>query len=97
MGAKFTRAALTKGQISLSIFNYHGGIMSIIGKSGKSISRECQDLIQEVQKDVAEFGGDVVVYSVYVLIDGVKIYTNYRYVLCNLHIVDISSLCYTVV
>lgn len=45
-----------------------------------NISFESSELIAELKKDVAEFGEDLILYVWYRVINGIKIYTNYDFV-----------------
>ena len=54
--------------------------MAFINQDGESISYECDDLIEELNKDIKEFGGNTVVAVWCKDVSGVTIYTNYDFI-----------------
>jgi len=54
--------------------------MPLINSRGEKISYECKDLIEELEGDIAEFGGDMVVDVVTMRVKGVTLYTDYNFV-----------------
>ena len=54
--------------------------MSFKNEYGANISYECDDLIEELKADIAEFGGDTIVAVWCKKTHGVTIYTNYDFI-----------------
>lgn len=54
--------------------------MAIINKDGKAISYCCEELIEELKHDIAEFGGDTIVTVWCKEHEGVILYTNYDFI-----------------
>jgi hypothetical protein len=57
-----------------------GVIMAFINKNGESVSFECSELIGELKRDIAEFGGDTIVCVWCQKYKGVELYTNYDFI-----------------
>lgn len=55
--------------------------MAFINANGESISYECSDLIEELNQDIEEFGGDRIVAVWCKEFEGVIIYTNYDFII----------------
>ena len=54
--------------------------MPLINHQGERISYECEDLIKELEDDIAEFGGDMIVDVVTMRAKGVTLYIDYNFV-----------------
>lgn len=54
--------------------------MAFRNSQGKAISFECSELIEELNEDIAEFGGDMLVEVVTEEREGVTIYKDYNFV-----------------
>lgn len=54
--------------------------MAFINHSGKSISFDCTELIEELKEDIAEFGGNMLIEVVTEEREGVTIYKDYNFV-----------------
>ena len=54
--------------------------MSFINSNGIKLSYECEDLIEELKGDIAEFGGDQIVAVWCLDNSGVTFYTNYDFI-----------------
>lgn len=54
--------------------------MAFINADGKSISFECSELIEELKKDIQEFGGSKIVVVWCKEYEGVILYTNYDFI-----------------
>ena len=55
--------------------------MSFLNKNNKKISFESSEFISELKNDIAEFGENIILYVWYKIIDGVKIYVNYDFII----------------
>lgn len=55
--------------------------MAFVNNEGMKISHECEDLIQELQEDIAEFGDDLEVDVITFFSCGVKLYEDYNFIL----------------
>lgn len=55
--------------------------MALTGDDGLSYSYDSSHLIAELQQDIAEFGKDTLVYGVFYWQSGIKLYTNYDFIL----------------
>jgi hypothetical protein len=55
--------------------------MAFVNAEGKSISYSCDELIQELREDIAEFGKDKVVNVWCMEKEGVILYTNYDFII----------------
>ena len=53
--------------------------MAIRNAFGYAVSYECEELIDELQDDIEEFGEDLVVEVVTEMMHGVKIYKDYNF------------------
>ena len=53
--------------------------MAFLGKSGKRISMDCSELLEELREDIAEFGPSEKVMVWCKKTDGVELYTNYDF------------------
>lgn len=51
--------------------------MALENRDGKKISYECSRLIEELKRDIAEFGGEKLVYVITEKKEGVIIYKDY--------------------
>lgn len=67
---KSNQFLVLKGRKTMAI--YHNGI---------NYSYDSEDLIKELKMDIVEFGKDKEFYAWYKIIEGVKIYTNYDFIL----------------
>lgn len=54
--------------------------MPLINHQGERISYECEDLIKELEDDIAEFGGNMIVDVVTMRAKGVTLYIDYNFV-----------------
>lgn len=52
--------------------------MAFLNKNGRHISFDCDDLIEELREDIAEFGGDLIVEVVTEEREGVLLYKDYN-------------------
>ena len=57
--------------------------MPFINNQGQKISFYCEELIEELKQDIAEFGGHEIVYVWCKDTNGVTIYTNYDFILSD--------------
>lgn len=57
--------------------------MAIENENGELISYQCSDLIEEIKRDIAEFGGDTVVKVICKEYKGVIVLVNYDFILNN--------------
>lgn len=55
--------------------------MSFLNKNNKKISFESSALRTELKNDIAEFGENIILYVWYKIIDCVKIYVNYDFII----------------
>lgn len=53
-----------------------------------NISFESSELISELKNDIAEFGEDLIMYAWYRVINGVKIYTNYDFIVDDMPLIE---------
>lgn len=58
-----------------------GSKIMAIYHNGINYSYDSEDLIKELKMDIVEFGKDKEFYAWYKIIEGVKIYTNYDFIL----------------
>lgn len=54
--------------------------MAFVNKNGDKISFECTELINELKKDITEFGGEIIVAVWCRKNSGVEIYVNYDFI-----------------
>lgn len=54
--------------------------MAFINKYGEKISYNCQELINELQEDIEEFGGDLLLDVIIEVKEGVTIYKDYNFI-----------------
>lgn len=54
--------------------------MAFINEHGQKISYNCPELIKELQRDIDEFGGDMLVEAVTKEQHGVKLYIDYNFI-----------------
>lgn len=54
--------------------------MALINEHGMSVSYESEDLIEDLKRDILEFGEDEILYVWTKEIHGVKIYVNYDFI-----------------
>lgn len=54
--------------------------MAFLNKNGKKISYECGELIEELRRDITEFGGDLIVEVITEECEGVRIYKDYNFI-----------------
>lgn len=54
--------------------------MAFINKYGVKVSYNCQELINELQEDIEEFGGDLLLDVVTEVKEGVTIYKDYNFI-----------------
>ena len=54
--------------------------MAFMNKYGQKISYDCQELIEELKQDIAEFGGDTIVEVVTEEQEEVTLYKDYNFV-----------------
>lgn len=54
--------------------------MAFINKYGVKVSYNCQELINELQEDIEEFGGDLLLNVVTEVKEGVTIYKDYNFI-----------------
>lgn len=53
--------------------------MAFINKLGQNISYECSELIEELQQDIQEFGGELLLYVITKKSHGVQLYIDYSF------------------
>lgn len=54
--------------------------MEFLNKNGRHISFDCDDLIEELREDIAEFGGDLMLEVVTEEREGVLLYKEYNFI-----------------
>lgn len=54
--------------------------MAFLNKNGRHISFDCDDLIEELHEDIAEFGGDLMLKVVMEEREGVLLYKEYNFI-----------------
>lgn len=54
--------------------------MAFLNKNGRHISFDCDDLIEELREDIAEFGGDLMLKVVTEEREGVLLYKEYNFI-----------------
>lgn len=54
--------------------------MAFTNEQGQLISYSCADLIQELKKDIAEFGESLIVDVVTEVVQGVTVYKDYNFI-----------------
>lgn len=54
--------------------------MAFVNDNGEKISYDCTELICELENDIAEFGGDLILEVVTQEVNGVTIYKDYNFI-----------------
>ncbi|MCM1221741.1 MAG: hypothetical protein NC548_45445 [Lachnospiraceae bacterium] len=54
--------------------------MAFLNSEGRRISYDCEDLIEELEQDIMEFGGDLLLEVVTEERQGVTIYKDYNFI-----------------
>ena len=54
--------------------------MAFVNRTGEKISYDCSELIEELEEDIEEFGGDTAVAVWQKEVQGVTLYTNYDFI-----------------
>ena len=65
--------------------------MAFLGKSGKRISLDCSELLEELREDIAEFGPSEKVMVWCKKTDGVELYTNYDFKGTEKHVLHAAA------